>query len=95
MTVGYQAVQSIHAMREFIACYPELDLEWYNNSNYIALLVVENENELIKLLSKADKKCIKSAFFQEPDINNQITAIVLEPSLDSRRLCANLRLMGS
>lgn len=88
---GYQAVQSIHAMRQFVADHPEIDRQWFTESNYIALLSVKNENELINLLERATPK-IKCSLFREPDIGNQITAIVLEPGKLSEKLCKRLNL---
>lgn len=61
-------------------------------SNYVGLLSVANEEELVKLLNKANAKGIKTSFFREPDIDDQITAIVLEPNDLSRRLVSNLPL---
>jgi hypothetical protein len=89
---GYQATQSIHAFREFLEKHPIVEALWYETSNYIGLLSVANEEELVKLLNKANEKGIKASFFREPDIDDQITAIVLEPNDLSRRLVSNLPL---
>ncbi len=77
---GYQAVQSCHAMRQFTADHPDIDHEWFKNSNYLALLSVANEIELMRLLTKAADSGFKWSAFREPDIGGEITAIALEPS---------------
>jgi hypothetical protein len=82
-------------MREWSEHYPETDSEWYKASNYLALLSVANEDKLLSLLLKAEKRGIQTACFREPDLDNAITAIVLEPGVDSKRICGNIRLMGS
>lgn len=89
---GYQGVQSIHALREFIKDHPEADYEWYMNSNYLGWLSVKNEHDLIALMHKASNKGVKVSAFREPDIGNEVTAITLEPSPVSKKLCARLPL---
>lgn len=56
------------------------------------VLEVPNEIELEKLLMKANKKGIVSSLFKEPDLSDQLTAVVLEPGLRSKRLCSSLPL---
>lgn len=92
LSPGYQAVQSIHALREFINDHPEIDNQWYLNSNYLGLLSVKNEYDLKELMIKASAKGIRVSVFREPDIGDAITAIAMEPSRDSKKLCANLPL---
>lgn len=82
----------MHALREFVQEHPEIDREWYTKSNYLALLVVKNEQDLVSLLHKAAAKGLRSSVFKEPDIGNAITAIALEPGPKSKRLCSSLPL---
>jgi len=79
-------------MRQWSHDYPELDGIWFENSNYLALLSVSNENDLHKLITKASAMDVKVSCFREPDLNNEVTAIVLEPCKVSKKLCANLPL---
>lgn len=53
---------------------------------------MKDESDLNKLIEKALLNNIKFSVFREPDIDNQITAITLEPSLISKKLCSNLKL---
>lgn len=92
LTPGYQTVQSAHALAEFIFKYPIIANDWHINSNFLATLAVKNESELIQLTQKLEQNNIKFVIFNEPDIDNQITAIAIEPSDASRRICSNIPL---
>lgn len=89
---GYQAVQSAHAICQFTFEHREIATEWYEQSNYLALLSVSNEQELIALINKASSHGLRFSVFREPDINNEITAIALEPSRISKKMCSNIPL---
>ncbi len=89
---GYQAVQSTHAAIQFGVEHAEEHKEWYENSNYLGLLSVANEQELHQLIIKAREQGIKHSIFREPDIDNQITAIALEAGRKSKKLCSSLQL---
>ncbi|MFW6310899.1 MAG: hypothetical protein ACOC1K_01560, partial [Nanoarchaeota archaeon] len=66
--------------------------EWNEKSKYLVFLTVENEQSLKNLLLKANLKGIKTSSFHEPDIDNQLTSIALEPCEKSKKLCSNLPL---
>jgi hypothetical protein len=68
--------------------------EWQTKSNYLAFLTVADEEQLIKLISKAILTGIKHTIFREPDIDNQITAVAFEPSEASRKLTSSCPLLG-
>lgn len=89
---GYQAVQSMHALRQFTAEHPEIDRLWFDQSNYLGLLSVANEKELYNLMEQAQMHDIKFSIFREPDIGDQITAIALSPGAKSKKLCSKLPL---
>lgn len=90
MTPGYQAVQSLHALRLFSEEYPSIDKEWYQVSNYLGLLSVTDEHALNSLITKLLLNDIKVSIFREPDISNQVTAIAVEPCDLSRKLLSNI-----
>jgi hypothetical protein len=89
---GYQAVQSIHAAIQFGMEHPDIHRFWFDKSNYLGLLSVANELELGKIIEKAAEQNIKFSVFREPDIDNQITAIALEPGNKSKKICSSLPL---
>lgn len=72
--------------------HPDIDKEWFEKSNYLGLLSVANEQELIALIEQAVAHGIAFSIFREPDIDNQITAIALEPGRKSKKLCSKLSL---
>lgn len=68
---------------------------WFESSNYLVILEVEDENQLKLLINKSEEICIKCSVFKEPDLNNQITAVAFEPGDLSRRLLRNIKLAMS
>ena len=92
LSPGYQAVQAGHALIQFQHEYPEISKKWHSNSNYLALLSTKDEQSLINLISKCQSKDLKVSVFTEPDIDNQVTAITIEPSVETQKLCSNLPL---
>ncbi len=89
---GDQASQISHSVIEFCFKYPEVTKDWFINSNYICLLQVKNEEELIKLINKAEEKEIKYSIFRESDLDNSITSICLEPGIKTKKLVSSLKL---
>lgn len=89
---GQQAVQAAHAMRQFAADHPELDKEWFERSNTLAFLTVPDERSLVRLIHRAEDRDLRVSLFREPDLDNSLTAIALEPGQTSQRLCRNLPL---
>ena len=92
LSPGYQGVQSQHAAFEFAIQHPEITREWHAVSNYLCFLSVVNEDELYSLISQAKDQGIRLSVFREPDIDNAITAIALEPGEKSKALCSRLSL---
>ena len=92
ITPGYQAVQAGHAAIQFQHEHPEIARSWYQQSNYLIFLSVSDEASLYSFIEQAKLRDIKVSVFREPDINNEITAITLEPSEESRKLTSNLPL---
>lgn len=92
ITPGYQAVQAAHSIPLFSLEHPEIFFEWYHVSNYLVVLSVDNEESLKNLIAKAKERGIKCSVFAEPDIDNQITSIALEPCTETDRLVSNIPL---
>ena len=49
-------------------------------------------SELETLSYKAKERNINIVEFREPDLNNQLTAICLEPSIEAKKLCSSIPL---
>jgi peptidyl-tRNA hydrolase len=89
---GYQAVQSAHAMRQFTHEHPEVDREWFDQSNHLALLSAPDEAVLLDLIEMAKLAKLKWSAFREPDIGDAITAIAIEPHPRTAQICKGLPL---
>jgi peptidyl-tRNA hydrolase len=90
LPIGQQAVQACHAMTEFLVEHKERASQWHSTSNTLALLVVQDEQDLIRLASKANRRGVRFSSFREPDRENELTALALEPR--ARSLLSNLPL---
>lgn len=95
LSPGAQTAQSLHAFREFIEYYPEIEKDWYKTSNTIVVLGCENEHALAYLRLGAVERGIKFSIFREPDMDNSMTAITFQPGSKTSEYLANLRLAGN
>ena len=87
---SYQAVQLGHSLAKFCLEHNDIANSWHKNSQYLTYLSVKDESELLFLIDKAQSRGMAISIFREPDIDNQITAIALEPSAEARKLCKNI-----
>lgn len=87
---GQQAVQAAHALQEFNVLYPNETKSWFDTSNTLAFLRVDNERQLEVLVDEAGDLGVSVAAFREPDRDNELTAIALAP--EGKRLTRKLRL---
>ena len=95
MNPGQQAVQATHAAIKFIIEHPEIAHEWYNISEYLVELSVKNQEELLELAEKLSWKDIVFSEFREPDLDNAVTAIAIEPSDRARKMVSSIPLLLS
>lgn len=93
---GYKVAQSIHSVVEFSIKHSNIFTAWYKESNYICCLETTTTKlrEFINLLELLE---IKYSVFLEPDINDELTAITLEPIDEKlhKNLFKNLKLTNS
>jgi len=82
----------LHAFRAFIGEHSDLEQEWHDRSNHIAVLSAKDEDHLHKLIARAKKKGIRYSLFREPDFDNEVTALAIEPGDKGRRFCSSLPL---
>lgn len=93
LSVGEKLAQSNHASFIFSLMYPELTTDWVNESNYIVILEADNEQSLRHLARQAITNYgLKTVMFEEPDMNNSLTAICIEPGNKTKKICSNLKL---
>lgn len=89
---GYQGVQSQHVAVQFAFDHAERSKEWFTVSNYLAWLSVEDEVELMRLITAARDIGLRWSAFREPDVGGQITAVAIEPHPRAAELCRGLPL---
>lgn len=95
---GSQAAQLVHGMATFARDYPSTFLEWERTSNTVVCLAARDENSLDELLSKAhglseaSENGLAISNFREPDFDDALTCIVLEPLDVFEELCRGLPL---
>jgi peptidyl-tRNA hydrolase len=94
MPVGLQMAQACHAAFLFAQTYAHQTLDWHRHSQYLVIVSVPDEVELMRLGLEASRRKIRTSWWHEPDLDDDLTAIVFEPTLASARLCANLPLAG-
>ena len=87
-----QLAQSLHVSLEFFYKYPDITKNWIHNSNYLICLSVKDMGELIALASKAKERNILYVEFHEPDLNNELTALCFEPTIEANKLCSYIPL---
>ena len=79
-------------MRLFSKEHSEIDVEWYENSRYLACLAASSERELEELILKCQNQNLIYSVYREPDFNDEITAIVIEPSIQGKKVTSCLPL---
>lgn len=94
LPLGLASAQAVHAAFLFSQQHPELVGRWHQDSQYLVLVSVPDEVELIGLASRALAAGIEVSTWHEPDLAGATTAVALEPGATARRLCANLPLHG-
>ena len=92
LTPGYQATQATHSALLFSQEFTQIYEKW-SKLPYLSLLSVKDENELNSLIKKLKKSNLYFSIFTEPDIDNQVTSVCIEPSDKTRRLTSSLPLM--
>mgnify|MGYP001491070108 CR=1 FL=1 len=75
-------------MEEHTALYEE----WYKRSEYIGFLSVKDLSSLERLCSRLDQLDIRYSRFHEPDLDNVLTAIVVEPTEKAARYLSDIPL---
>lgn len=89
---GLQAAQAVHAAFEFSDQHAEDTAAWLHGSNYLIIVAVPNEYELMGLIETAHAKGIYHTAVREPDVGDELTAVAFQPGDAARRLCSALPL---
>lgn len=89
---GLQAAQVAHVAFQFAYEHRPLATQWMEDSNFLVILSVENEEALALRALAADGSNLPVTWFREPDIGNALTAIAVAPSPRTVELMADLPL---
>lgn len=89
---GMQVAQSVHAAFEFAKIHPLVTEAWMEQSNNICVLAVDDETQLAALYIAAKFLHLDCVEFREPDLDDEMTAIAIEPNDVSQRLVRDLDL---
>jgi peptidyl-tRNA hydrolase len=90
LPVGLRCAQICHAALKFAHEWRTIETAWYHGSNNIVILEVEDQAELLVMIERLRNGGISLSVFEEPDLNNEITAIAVEPK--AKRLLRRVRL---
>lgn len=93
LTQGQQVVQAAHAAIDFTFEHSDRASPWHEQSNYLAILGVKDENALKEFIERCKYRFLKHTVFKEPDLNNSITAIAIEPCKETQKLVRGLKLL--
>lgn len=93
--IGYQLPQAIHSAVLWCFSFPEQARIWHEESDYLVVLNIDNEEKLIELFKKAKELEIDSVGYREQDLDMQYTAIALGPGRKTKKLCQGLKLAMS
>lgn len=93
LPAGLQAAQAVHAAIGHCLANPEATRKWHDESNYLVIVSARDEDHLVDLIDRGIRRYgLKPTVFREPDLNNEITAVVFEPGPAASRLCSSLPL---
>lgn len=94
LSSGYQTAQVAHVAAEYCFMNPEEAKQWDTTSGSLIVLETVNAEELYQLWEEATKRNIKTHIFREPDIGDEITAILFTPGESTVKLLSNLPCAG-
>jgi len=76
LSAGLKTAQTAHAAFAFQKEHPELQADWFESSNNICVLEYDDLDDLAERL---ENHGLALARFREPDQDNALTAICVEP----------------
>lgn len=95
LSPGLQIAQACHASLDFAITHPDKARKWRDTSNYLCILNVKDETELLDYATLAHTKGAKHVLFHDPDVPlereehlmvGSYTALAVEPGDFHRHL---------
>lgn len=93
LSPGQQATQSTHAALKFAVEHFALTRAWFEDSTYLVLLQVPDEEALQAVVNRLDDGDTFITQWHEPDLGNSLTAICVEPDESIERKLSSLPLL--
>jgi peptidyl-tRNA hydrolase len=94
LPVGFASAQCAHAAFQFARDRWEQTAPWMRDSQWLVIVTVPDEAHLEDLSARARLNGVGQVCWHEPDRDNELTAVALDPGKGARLLCANLPLLG-
>lgn len=94
MPTHYQLPQTNHALVSFAIEHNEQFKQWQKTSNTIVVLETKTLSELANLADSFTKQGISFSKFHEPDILNELTALCVLGTAETKKLLSKLPLAG-
>ena len=94
LSAAYQLPQVAHGVAHFADEHPLEYKKWLTDNHKIVVFAVEDKDSLLNLLDKIQKMDAKHTIFKEPDLDYDLTTIVLVPCRKAKRVVEGLKLAG-
>ena len=85
---GAVVAQALHALVEFGQEHPETVATWHQLSNSVVAMGASS-TQLEELIERCKKKHVRYSVFREPDLEDRLTAVAVEPTRDGKRVTSN------
>lgn len=93
LSLGEAAAQVAHGVSAFAREHREAHLRWMDRSNTVVVHAA-SRGDLERVLLRGKELRVKHSLFREPDRDNELTVVVLEPHEESFRAARRLPLAG-
>lgn len=64
------------------------------DSNFLVVVTAQDEAMLDMVATAALNAGLRVTLVREPDCNDELTAVAIEPSPEAKRICSSLPLLG-
>jgi hypothetical protein len=85
---GEQLAQALHAAIEFANDHPSVQARWHALSNSVVVMSATTE-QLHQLLDRCQDRELQHSVFVEPDMDDRLTAVCVEPTREGKRVTSN------
>lgn len=81
----------MHAALAFAVEHPTLVKQW-SPDPWLVVLAAEDEAELVEYINRATRRGLIISVYREPDLDDAITGIAIQPHPETKRMCSSLPL---